>query len=55
MTAALWARMEQELCDQYGFTEVPFALLHRLGHVTRNKASRFLQQQVERQQDKSSC
>ncbi len=53
MTAALWLRMEQELCSRYGFEKVPFALLKRLGQIPRAKADRFLQQIAGRPQDRN--
>lgn len=45
MTAHLWLQMEKDLMASYGFRQVPFALLQRLGTIARKKAPDFLQKQ----------
>jgi hypothetical protein len=37
--------MEKDLMANYGFRQVPFALLQRLGTIARKKAPDFLQKQ----------
>ncbi len=55
MTAALWTRLEQELRTCYGFTEVPFHLLQRLGQVSCSRAPEFLRQAAKKQQAGRGC
>jgi len=55
MTAFLWARLEQELSTSYGFREVPFHLLQRLGRIPCRSASEFLRQAAKKQQEERGC
>ena len=45
MTAQLWLRMEDDLIANYGFRQVSFELLQKLGKVTRQKVAGFLEKQ----------
>ncbi len=47
MTAHLWLQMVEDLKIHYGFRQVPFALLQRLGKVAKRKAAHFLEKECE--------
>lgn len=47
MTANLWYLMEKTLCERFGFTEVPFSVLQRLGRVPCERADAFLRKMVD--------
>jgi len=55
MTAVLWRRLEQELSSSYGFDEVPFHLLQRLGQVSCGRAVEFLRHAAKKQQEGRGC
>jgi DNA polymerase-3 subunit epsilon len=55
MTAVLWRRLEQELIDSYGFSEIPFNLLLRLGQVSVSRVPEFLRNSAKKQQEGRGC
>ncbi len=55
MTAVLWRRLEQEVIDSYGFSEVPFNLLLRLGQVSVSRVPEFLRNSAKKQQEGRGC
>jgi DNA polymerase-3 subunit epsilon len=55
MTAMLWRRLEEELVTRYGFSEVPFSLLDRLGQVPSARVHEFLNHAVKRQHAGKGC
>ncbi len=55
MTAVLWRRLEQELINCYGFSEVPFNLLHRLEQVSVRRVPEFLRNSAKKQQEGRGC
>lgn len=55
MTALLWTRLAQELASLYGFSEVPFLVLQRLGRTPRRSVAAFLRQAVSQQREGRGC
>ena len=47
MTAHLWLQMAEDLKTAYGFRQVPFALLQKLGKVAKKKVPAFLEKACE--------
>ena len=45
MTAHLWVQMVEDLRQRYGFEQVPFELLQRLGKVAKRKVAGFLEKE----------
>lgn len=43
MTGALWEHLGQTVATRYSMQKVPFALLHKLGRVPRERAVKFLE------------
>ena len=42
MTALLWTKMTEDLCESYGFEEVPFTLMCGLMKVSKTKVADYL-------------
>ena len=42
MTALLWTKMTEDLCENYGFEEVPFTLMCGLMKVSKTKVADYL-------------
>ena len=55
MTAALWTRMVQQLEADYGFDEVPFSLMQKLGRISTRRAAEFLEQVAKKQREGRGC
>lgn len=47
MTAHLWLQMQEDLKELYGFEQVPFELLQKLGETAKKQVPNFLEKQVE--------
>lgn len=55
MTAALWTRMETDLCERYGIAEIPFQLMQSLGRVPCDKAEAFLEKEIAKLLEAQRC
>ncbi len=55
MTAVLWRRLEQELISQYGFNDIPFSLMQRLGRISPARATEFLIMAAKKQRNDAGC
>lgn len=47
MTAALWNKIIDDLKEQYGFTDIPFSVLKKLGKVPYQQVPDFLKKTAE--------
>ncbi len=55
MTAALWTRMAQQLKTDYGFDQISFSLMQKLGRISMRSAADFLQQAARKEQEGRGC
>jgi DNA polymerase-3 subunit epsilon len=47
MTAALWLQIITDLGQRYGFTDIPFEILHKLGKTPYPQVDQFLQKTAD--------